>query len=235
MPDDLPKAHGCSPVRRSPLLFQRLYPIVDATVAEHFGWSVPALASACMRGGARLVQVRAKRAGSREFLDMVQAIVAEAETCGALVIVNDRADVAALAGAGGVHVGQEDLGPAAVRGAFPRLPVIGLSTHTPQQVDAAIGQPAGYLAVGPVYGTATKDTGYAAVGLDLVRYARTRLEAARASSGADERPLVAIGGITLERAREVLAAGASSVAVISDLLSTGDPEGRVRDYLERLQ
>ena len=103
--------------------------------------------------------------------------------------------------------------------------MIGLSTHTPEQVDAALDEPIDYIAVGPIYGTSTKDTGYAAVGLDLVR---------DAVKAADTRPVVAIGGITLARAPEVLAAGAASVAVISDLLETGDPTRRVAEFLARL-
>jgi thiamine-phosphate pyrophosphorylase len=207
--------------------FPRLYAIVDADVAARFGWSVPELARACLRGGARLLQVRAKQAGSAAFVAMSEAVVADARAHGALVIVNDRADVAAIAGADGVHVGQEDLRVADVRRAFRGLRLVGVSTHTPDQVHAAAGQAAAYVAVGPVYGTRTKDTGYEAVGLDLVRYARDVLGGAP--------PIVAIGGITLDRAPEVLAAGASSVAVISDLFATGDPEDRVRAYVERLR
>jgi thiamine-phosphate pyrophosphorylase len=203
-----------------------LYAIVDAAVARQFGWTVPGLARACMQGGARLVQVRAKDVGSGAFLAMVREVLDDARACGALVVVNDRADIAALAGADGVHVGQEDLRVTEVRRAFSALRVVGLSTHTMEQVDAAAGGEATYVAVGPVYGTGTKNTGYDAVGLELVRYARAVLGASR--------PLVAIGGVTLERAPGVLAAGASSVAVISDLLATGDPEARVRDYLRRL-
>jgi thiamine-phosphate pyrophosphorylase len=100
--------------------------------------------------------------------------------------------------------------------------VIGLSTHDEAQIEEAARTSATYIAVGPIYGTATKDTGYTARGLDLVRRA--------ALTG---RPVVAIGGITLDRVDEVLAAGASSVAVISDLLTGGDPAARVRAFLER--
>ncbi len=101
--------------------------------------------------------------------------------------------------------------------------IVGLSTHTDAQIAAAARTTATYIAVGPIYGTATKDTGYTARGLDLVRMAATT-----------GRPVVAIGGITLARAPEVLEAGATSVAVISDLLTDGDPELRVRLFLSRL-
>jgi len=144
--------------------------------------------------------------------------------------VNDRADIAVLAAAAGVHVGQEDLGPAEVRRAFPALRLVGLSTHTPVQIDQAVGQPIDYLAVGPVFPTGTKDTGYAEVGLELVARAR---EAAGAG-GRQGRPVVAIGGITLERAPSVIEAGAAAVAVVSDLLTGDDPAARVKAYLSVL-
>jgi thiamine-phosphate pyrophosphorylase len=207
-----------------------LYPIVDADLAARFGWTAEGLAEAYLRGGARLLQVRAKGAGSADFLALCDTIVALARPFGAQVVVNDRADVAVLAGADGVHVGQEDLAPEQVRRAFPALRIVGRSTHTPAQIAAAAREPVSYLAVGPVFGTVTKDTGYEAVGLHLVREARRAV-----GEGGEARvPVVAIGGITLERAAAVLAAGAASVAVISDLLATGDPESRVREYLERL-
>jgi thiamine-phosphate pyrophosphorylase len=143
------------------------------------------------------------------------------------VVVNDRADIARLSGADGVHVGQEDLPPAAVRALVGDVSNVGLSTHTTGQVDAAVRQPVTYIAIGPVFGTATKATGYEKVGLEMVG------EAARRAS-ARGLPLVAIGGITLENAISVLAAGAASVAVIGDLLAGGDPEARVRAFVEHL-
>ncbi len=203
-----------------------LYAILDADAASAAGWTVPALARAVLDGGARLLQVRAKTAGSAALLELCRTVVALARPLGALVIADDRADVAMLAGADGVHVGQDDLPVAAVRAAFPRLTIIGLSTHTSAQIHAAEAAQPDYVAVGPVFGTKTKATGYDAVGLDLVR------EAVRVHSGGAARPVVAIGGITLERAPDVIAAGAASVAVISDLLEGGDPAERVRRFLE---
>jgi thiamine-phosphate pyrophosphorylase len=129
--------------------------------------------------------------------------------------------------ASGVHVGQDDVSPRDVRKVVGETATVGLSTHTREQVDRALGEPITYLAIGPVFGTSTKATGYEAIGLDRVAEA-ARLGRARGL------PLVAIGGITLERAPEVLAAGAASVAVISDLLAGGNPEARVREYIDRL-
>jgi thiamine-phosphate pyrophosphorylase len=105
--------------------------------------------------------------------------------------------------------------------------MVGLSTHTLDQIDRAVREPVSYVAIGPVFGTLTKRTGYEPVGLETVR------EAARRAA-AHGLPLVAIGGITLQTAASVLAAGAASVAVIGDLLATSEPEARVRAFVERL-
>jgi thiamine-phosphate pyrophosphorylase len=137
------------------------------------------------------------------------------------VIVNDRVDLALVSGAAGVHVGQDDFPPADARALLGPAAVIGRSTHTLAQIEEAASEPVSYIAVGPVFGTQTKDTGYFAVGLDLVR------EAVRRSRG---RPVVAIGGITLATAPDVWSTGASAVAIISDLLHGGDPCQRVASY-----
>ncbi|PYR60526.1 MAG: thiamine phosphate synthase [Acidobacteria bacterium] len=205
-----------------------LYAVLDADVAARAGWTLVDLASACLAGGATLLQVRAKQAASGWLLDTAAAIVERARAARALVIVNDRADIARLAHADGVHVGQDDLAPAAARALLPDAAIVGLSTHTLDQIEAAIAQPIAYLAIGPVFGTSTKATGYDAVGFARVRHAAGRARTRQI-------PVVAIGGITLESAADVLHAGADAVAVISDLTTTGDPEARVREYLLRLK
>ncbi len=151
-------------------------------------------------------------------------MVAAATAYAATVIVNDRADLARMAGAAGVHVGQDDLPPAAARALLGPAAIVGYSTHTIEQVAAATLQPVTYIAVGPVFGTTSKDTGYDSVGLDLV---------ARAVRAAGGTPVVAIGGITLATAMSVIEAGAASVAVIGDLVT--DPEARVAAYVRRLE
>lgn len=203
-----------------------LYAICDADACRRAGWTLVDFASACLNGGARLLQVRAKSEPSGRLLDETLAIVERAGN-EAQIIVNDRADVARLTGAAGVHVGQDDLSPAEVRLVVGDRAVVGWSTHTPAQLDAALPQPISYVAIGPVFGTTTKSTGYDALGLAPVAAAAVRA----ADRGL---PLVAIGGITLDRAEMVLSQGAASVAVIGDLLVTGDPEARVRAYLRRL-
>jgi len=181
---------------------------------------------AFLSAGVRLIQLRAKTWESGAFLDLANATVAEAQTAGAAVVVNDRADIAAIAGAQGLHVGQDDLSPADARKIVGLDAWVGLSSHSEAQWTAALTAPISYLAIGPVYGTGTKDTGYSAVGLETV----SRVAAA---AGPAAMPVVAIGGITLEDAPAVIAAGASSVAVISDLLA-GAPEARARLFLRAL-
>jgi thiamine-phosphate pyrophosphorylase len=204
-----------------------LYVICDADICERAGWALADFASACLDGGARLLQVRAKHAPARWLLDTTLAIVKRGAPSGAMVVVNDRADLARLAAAGGVHVGQEDLTPASVRLIVGPDAMVGLSTHTADQYEAASSEPVSYIAVGPVFGTTTKATGYDPVGLGHVRRAAAR-------TAARSIPVVALGGISLERARSVIEAGARSVAVISDLLVTGDPAKRVQQFLREL-
>ena len=163
------------------------------------------------------------------FLAVCEDVVSRARAAGAIVVVNDRADLARLSMADGVHLGQDDLDPAAARKILGAHAVVGLSTHSVAQVRETVRLPVDYIAVGPIFSTSTKDTGYRESGVRLVSDTASVLR-----DSPDPRPLVAIGGITLERAGAVIEAGAQSVAVISDLLSTGDPEARVRTYLRAL-
>ena len=204
-----------------PICLQPVYPILDVDVCRLRGLDPLAVLDAFLAGGARFVQLRDKTRRTGALVALADAAVSRARTAGAQLIVNDRPDVAKVTGADGVHVGQDDLAVEDVRRILGPGAIVGLSTHDEAQIDRAVATSATYLAVGPIYSTQTKDTGYGARGLDLVRYAASR-------SGA--RPVVAIGGITLERAPEVIAAGAASVAVISDLLA-GDPRERVRVFL----
>ena len=206
---------------RSRLSLPGLYAVVDAGVASAHGWAVVDLAAAVLGGGATLVQVRGKALASAELLELSRRIVALAAPYRAAVVVNDRADLAVLAGAAGVHVGQDDLSPAEARAIVGPDALVGVSTHSADQIAVAAHAPVSYIAVGPVFSTTTKDTGYAAAGLDLVRHA--------AAGGRD---VVAIGGLTLDRVAEVIAAGATSVAVITDLLTGGDPAARTRAFVE---
>ena len=201
-----------------------IYPVVDTVVCRANGLDPVLVAEACFRGGATLVQLRAKEDSSAALLSLADRVVTAARARGGRVIVNDRADISMMAGADGVHVGQEDLAVEAVRDVVGAAAIVGLSTHTREQIDHALTTSASYIAVGPIFGTATKDTGYSARGLELIGYAAGR-----------GKPVVAIGGITLERAAQVVAAGASGLAVITDLLTSGDVEPRVREFVRSLR
>jgi len=196
-----------------------LYAVVDLEVASAHGWALVDLAAAVLQGGATLVQVRAKHLSSASLLEVSRQIVVLAAPVGAAVVINDRADIAMLAGAAGVHVGQDDLSPVEARAIVGPDALVGVSTHSSDQIAEAARAPVSYIAVGPVFGTATKDTGYDAVGLELVRQA--------AGTSID---VVGIGGVTLDRVPQVMAAGATSVAVITDLLTGGDPVARTRAF-----
>jgi thiamine-phosphate pyrophosphorylase len=199
----------------------RLYPIVDVDLCRARGLDPLAVLAAFLDGGARFIQLRDKSPSSGGRLALADTAIAASRRAGARLIVNDRADIARLCGADGVHVGQDDLPVDDVRRLAGRDAIVGVSTHDEAQLRAAATASADYIAVGPIYGTGSKDTGYTARGLDLIRLAASMTTT----------PIVAIGGITLARAPEVIAAGAASVAVISDLLTGGDPAVRVRDYL----
>jgi thiamine-phosphate pyrophosphorylase len=199
-----------------------LYPIVDTSLLR--GRGVADVVSRLCRGGARLLQLRAKGLPDQQLLRLVGEALGAARAAGARLVVNDRADVACLAGADGVHVGQEDLPPSAVRRVTPGG-LLGVSTHNVEQVRAAAEEPVDYVAVGPVFPTRSKEKPDPVVGLDLLRQARPLVR----------RPLVAIGGITLERAASVVAAGADGVAVISDLLREDDLESAVQAWQAALR
>ncbi len=200
-----------------------LYPIIDTGVCSAAGQDPATVADACLAGGARILQLRDKTGSSAAFLALADRLVQRASASDALLVVNDRADIARLSGARGVHVGQDDLDVVNARRIVGPAAVVGISTHDEAQIDAALQSDATYVAVGPIFGTATKETRYSARGLDLIRYAANR-----------GKPIVAIGGITLDRVQSVTEAGASGLAVISDLLTRGNPEGRTRDYIARL-
>jgi len=196
----------------------RLYTFADAS----FGDPVR-LAEVLFDAGARIVQVRNKRGSVRELLEQVERILSFAPQ-GAEIIVNDRVDVALIAGAGGVHLGQDDVPPVEARRILGLDRIIGFSTHNLEQAMQAERLPVDYVAVGPIFLTATKEKPDAVVGLENLS----------AICQAIRKPVVAIGGIKLENAEDVLKAGATSVAVISDVLSAPDVASRVQSWIERL-
>jgi len=201
------------------LVFPRLYAIIDPTLLAVSGL---ALAEALAESGVELIQYRDKTAISRHFFEISRQLATSLAPRGVRFIVNDRPDIALLAGAGGVHVGQEDLGVEDARSICGRERWVGVSTHTLEQVAAADRTSADYVAFGPIFTTATKKNPDPTVGTELLRRARQMTT----------KPLVAIGGITLERAVEVFQAGADSLAVVRDLICSPSPAARAREYLE---
>jgi thiamine-phosphate pyrophosphorylase len=201
------------------LVFPRLYAIIDPTFLTI---SELSLAEALAESGVQLIQYRNKTGTSRQFFEVSRQLSNVLKPRGVRFIVNDRADIARLANAGGVHVGQEDLGVEEARAVCGQDRWVGVSTHNFEQLAAADRTSADYIAFGPIFPTSTKKNPDPVVGTELLRQAR-KLTA---------KPLVAIGGITLERAAEVYRAGADSLAVIRDLICAPDPGARARQYLE---
>jgi thiamine-phosphate diphosphorylase len=212
------------------LSLPKLYAITDCQLSN---CSHEEIVRMMLAGGARLIQLRDKEASSREMLDQARACLKLTREAGATLIINDRVDVALTAGADGVHLGQGDMKVEDAREILGDDKIIGVSTHSIDQFRAALETSANYIAVGPVYQTKTKENPAPVVGLELVREAKKLTD----------RPLAAIGGITPERAPEVIEAGADCVAAISalypwpevlDLSSRPDITGSVRRFIEVL-
>ncbi|HWX37669.1 MAG TPA: thiamine phosphate synthase [Candidatus Sulfotelmatobacter sp.] len=201
------------------LVFPRLYAIIDPTLLTI---SELALAESLAGSGVELIQYRDKTASSRRYFEISRQLSNVLGPRGARLIVNDRPDIALLAAAGGVHVGQEDLGVEDARAICGADRWVGVSTHTLEQLVEADRTSADYVAFGPIFRTATKKNPDPVVGTELLRQARQMTR----------KPLVAIGGITLERAAEVYRAGADSLAVIRDLICAPDPGVRALEYLD---
>jgi thiamine-phosphate pyrophosphorylase len=174
-----------------------------------------ARASAALDGGARVVQVRMKRTPAGLVLDAARRIVALARGR-ALVLVNDRPDVAVLAGADGVHLGDDDLPPAEARAIVGEGLLVGRTCRSARDARAALGEGADHLGYGPVFASATKPLAVGPFGLGALAEV----------CGAVPAPVVAISGITLANIAAVAAAGAAAAAVIGDLFDAGDPRAR---------
>lgn len=204
----------------------KLYAILDVDAAGAHGLDSLDLARLWLDAGVRLIQLRAKTLSFGPTLALADRLVTLGRSHGARIVINDRADVARLSGAAGVHVGQDDLGVENARAVVGHGAIVGVSTHSIEQARLACDGPVSYVAVGPVFTTGTKARPDPVVGTAGVE------EVARLA-GACGLPVVAIGGITLERAQAVLDAGAASVAVIADLL-VGDPGARARAWVDAL-
>ena len=209
----------------------KLYAITDCQLSN---CTHEEIVKQLLAGGAQWIQLRDKEASAKEMLEAARACLALTRAAGATLIINDRVDVAMTADADGVHLGQDDMEVEEARAILGPDKIIGISTHSLAQVRRALDTSANYIAIGPVYPTTTKENPDPVVGLQLIRKARKLTV----------RTLVAIGGITLERAPEVIAAGADSVAVISalypiadihDFMTKPDMAGRARAFLQAFE
>jgi thiamine-phosphate pyrophosphorylase len=197
--------------RRQRLAQARLYLVCDARP--------DAFLERALRGGVDIVQLRVKDRTDDEFLlDAARRFARACAAHDALFILNDRPDLVAAAGADGVHVGQDDMPVAQAREILGEQRLVGLSTHSPAQIEAAAGTDADYIGVGPVHVTPTKP-GRPAVGTELVAYA----------TGHARTPFFAIGGIDLGNVDAVRAAGAQRIAVVRALTDSDDPEASARE------
>jgi thiamine-phosphate pyrophosphorylase len=204
------------------LVLPRLYMILDAALL-----TLPEkeYAKKLVDAGVRLIQYRNKQASPRQLLDTSRELAAFLNPRDVKFVVNDRADVAAIVNAAGVHVGQDDLDVEQARRVVGIEKWVGFSTHNEEQFRRAADTSADYIAVGPVFATESKMNPDPVVGTELVRKVRA----------ISDKPIVAIGGITLERAADVIRAGADSVAVISDILRAKDFAARAREYIDLLE
>ncbi len=200
-----------------PLPFPPLYAILDVAAVN----SEARIPEMLTESGVRLIQIRDKQASARAVFEASKGLVARLSSKDVRVIINDRPDIAAMVGAEGVHVGQDDLPVEAARACCGGGLWVGVSTHDPEQFQLAMATSADYIAAGPIFPTATKENPDPVVGLELIRAARQLTR----------KPLVAIGGITVQSAESVYRAGADSIAVVSDLLSAPNPALRAEEYI----
>ncbi|HZO53996.1 MAG TPA: thiamine phosphate synthase [Bryobacteraceae bacterium] len=204
--------------------FPRFYPILDVVTLHRRGCTMPESAVAMIEGGSRVIQLRLKSNPTQRNLEDADKVAEQCRRHGVIWIVNDRADIALLTGAG-LHLGQDDLPAATARGLMGEMAIIGLSTHNASQMRAATLEPVDYVAIGPVFATASKDQPDPEVGLEGITQVRMLTNL----------PMIAIGGITRDNVESVLDAGADSVAVIGDIYPDPcDPSTlrqRVRDWI----
>ena len=194
-----------------------IYLVADAGYAQ--GRDLLALVEAAVRGGATVVQLRAKDLPARDFAALAQEVARRLASTGVPLLINDRVDIAIACGAAGVHLGQDDLPVPDARRVLGPGAVIGVSVNTPEEARRAAAEGADYVGAGPAFATSTKDTPLAVLGPDGV---------ARIKRAAGV-PVVAIGGITAANAASLAAAGADGVAVVSAVLGSPDPEGAAAD------
>jgi thiamine-phosphate pyrophosphorylase len=206
------------------LKLPRVYPILDTELLASRGTGVEVAAAAFLDGGAGILQFRHKGHWSREIYAVAEGVARLCREAGAQLIVNDRADFAMLLGAG-LHVGQDDLAPRDARTLVGPEAILGYSSHNAGQLSVAGGEPVDYVALGPIFATVSKRNPDPVVGVEELRRCRPLIE----------KPLVAIGGITMENAAAVLRAGADSLAILSGLLPESVSARSLRERMEEWQ
>jgi thiamine-phosphate pyrophosphorylase len=197
------------------LVLPPLYAILDPEQTK--GRAPESVLRDLLDGGAAILQLRVKTMAPSDFFQLAQRARAETRARGCKLIVNDRADIALACDADGVHLGQDDL-PLAVGRQLMGTKIVGISTHDIDQAQEAELNGADYIGFGPMFGTSTKNTGYAARGIDMLRQIRAGVKI----------PIVAIGGINEQNVKQVWQAGADSAAIISDILGADDPAAKFR-------
>ena len=203
------------------MVLPRFYPILDSELCARRGLDIVSAAEAILDGGAKILQLRHKTHFSRDVFSQAEHIQVLCAAAGALFVINDRADMALLLDSA-LHVGQDDLPPGAARRLIGPTHLLGFSTHNETQLRAAASEPVDYVALGPIFGTASKLNPDPTVGLKELQRLRALTE----------KPLVAIGGITRSNAGEVIAAGADAVAVIADLMPSECTKESLRKRVE---
>jgi thiamine-phosphate pyrophosphorylase len=198
-----------------PLALPPLYAILDPEQTK--GRAAEKVLHDLLDGGAKFLQLRVKSLPARDFFELARRARAATQSHGCTLIVNDRIDIALACGADGVHLGQDDL-PLSIGRKLMGQRIVGISTHDLEQAQQAEQNGADYIGFGPMFGSTTKDTGFTARGIEMLRQIRARVKL----------PIVAIGGITEQNVAQVWQAGADSAAIISDISGADDIVSKAR-------
>lgn len=197
----------------------KFYPIIDASIV-HIS-KIEGVVKMIIEAGSRIIQLRAKYVSTRDFIDTAQIIKPIAKKNKATFIINDRVDIAMLVDADGVHLGQDDLQIKEARKILGKDKIIGISTHNAKEAVIAEKVGVDYISFGPIFATSTKGDAQKPKGIDGLKKVREAVKI----------PIVAIGGITLENAKDIYKAGADCAAVISDILKSDDIKGRIKRFI----
>lgn len=198
-----------------------LYAIIDSSYLKIGDMEKAAVK--ILEGGAKIIQLRAKDFGSNDMLEAAIFLKAAAQKYEALFVINDRIDIAMLSGADGVHLGQDDIPVTEARKLLGNK-IIGISTHDPKEAIEAEAQGADYISFGPIFATKTKKDAQTPRGIEYLKEIRKAVTL----------PIAAIGGITEDNMKEVLRAGADSVAIISDILTNADLKAKTASIIRHI-